>query len=265
MTSWRFGLPPSLGHEPIRALARSLADLLFDFGFSTIVPLATYERLEQALRDGEVDAAWGPPLVCAHLEAAGGRVAARAIRWGASTYRSVLLCRADDRLDLRDLGKTRRRPRAVWVDQESMAGYLLPRAFLRETGVDPGKAFLTERLLGSYETCVREVLDGSADLTATFCSSANATRRAAGYVLLGYRAVELREMAYTAECPNDGIVLCPRLTPEAIAGVREALGRLSAHPETRRLLGQAFDVDGFDEPAPGTYRSLLEVETAGRG
>lgn len=240
-----FAVPPSLGQEPVKELARRFADVLYQAGFSTVVPYKTYEDLEQALLAGEVDAAWGPPLICERLEAVGGQVALRAVRYGALTYRSVLLCRASDDLDLRTLGKPGGRTvRAAWVDSWSMAGYALPRRYLESLGVDLEAALSQEATLGSYLACFQAVLDDQADITASF-----ANRRGLGYVkLVGDRAFELRTLAYTEECPNDAVILGPRLKPEDRSKIIAGLHNLMSHAASLEILAQTFNVDGFSRP-----------------
>lgn len=257
---WRFALPPSLGRESARERARAFAAVLYEAGFSTVWPLPTYAAVEEQLFTGEIDAAWGPPLVCARIEAQGGRVALRSLRWGAPCYRSALLCRAGDRLDLHELGKSRRRPRAVWVDEFSMSGYLLPRAHLSRLGVTPSEVLFEEKLAGSFEACLQNVLEGDADLTACFSAAARSNRPRAGYVeLLGVRADELRVVDYTAECPSDGIVLSPRLSADAAAELGGALTKLVEERHLCRQLALAFDVDGFEPAPPGSYREVLQL------
>ena len=251
-----FALPPSLGPAPVRELALRFADVLYGAGFSTVVPMKTYDALEQALLAGEVDAAWGPPIVCAQVESAGGRVALRAVRYGAVTYRSVLICRSADALDLRHLGTGGGRVlRAAWVDPRSMAGYILPRHYLRRRDVDLRRAFSSERLLGSYEACFQAVLRGDADITASF-----ANRRGLGYQeLCRDRAFDLRTLGYTDECPNDGVVLSPRLAPDQAAALLAGVHGLIAHPSSLSVLASTFDVDGFDRPPPSSYGPLLSL------
>lgn len=250
---FRFALPPSLGEGPVRELARRFADVLYGAGFTTVVPMKGYAQLERALLDGEVDAAWGPPIVCARVEAAGGRVVLRAVRYGATTYRSVLVCREGDPLDLRTLGSTDRTLRAAWVDEWSMGGYVLPRHHLRSRGIDLATAFEEERLLGSYAACLEQVLELEADVTAIY-----ANRRGLGYQdICGERAFELRTLAYTAESPNDGVVISPRLDPAIADELVGGLHRLIAHPTSLGVLAETFEVDGFDQPVPGTYSPLL--------
>jgi ABC-type phosphate/phosphonate transport system substrate-binding protein len=255
-TGFCFALPPSLGREPVKELARQFADILYDAGFSTVMPTRSYESLEKSLLDGEVDAAWGPPIVCARVEDAGGAVALRAVRYGSVTYRSVLVCRSHDALDLKSLGQPgARKPRAVWVDAWSMAGYILPRHHLRSRGVDLEEAFHSERTLGSYKECFHQVLEGDADLTASFAS-----RRGLGYVeLCGDRAFQLRTLAYTDECPNDGVVLSPALEPDQARDILAGMSALIADERKRKILAEVFDVDDFDQPEADTYSPLLAL------
>lgn len=254
-SGFSFALPPSLGTDPVRELARRFADVLYAAGFSMVVPMRTYEQLEQALLSGEVDAAWGPPIVCARVEEAGGQAVLRAVRYGAVTYRSVLICRTSDTLDLRQLGSGGRAARAVWVDARSMAGFILPRHHLRARGIDFQRAFLSERLLGSYAACFQAVLRGDADITASFAS-----RRGLGYMdLCRDRAFELRTLGYTDEAPNDAVVLSPQLGPEQIAALVGGLHRLISHAGSLAVLTSTFGVDSFDRPPAGTYSPLLSL------
>lgn len=250
-----FALPPSLGESPVRELALRFADVLYGAGFSTVVPMKSYDQLERALLAGEVDAAWGPPIVCARAEREGGQVVLRAVRYGAVTYRSVLVCRTSDSLDVRQLGNDGRLARAVWVDTHSMGGYILPRHHLRARGVDFQRSFFFERVLGSYQACFEAVLRGQADITASFAS-----RRGLGYMeLCRDRAFDLRTLAYTDESPNDAVVLGPRLSPAASAEVMSGILKLIASSTSLAVLTSTFGVDSFDRPPPGTYTPLLSL------
>jgi phosphonate transport system substrate-binding protein len=148
----------------------------------------------------------------------------------------------------------------VWVDPFSMAGYVLPRSFLRAHGLAVPECFVTEANAGSYDACFAHVLDGDADLTASFASSVSATQGVDGYVnLTGPRARELRVIAYTPDCPNDALVLSPRLDEERARQIRLALLRLVADRERAASFTVAFGVDGFDEPPTGVYAPLLRL------
>jgi phosphonate transport system substrate-binding protein len=252
-TGFKFGLPPSLGTEPVWALAREFADLLYDIGFSTVVPYKTYEALHTAVLKGEVDAAWGPPLTCARVEAGGGSVALRAVRGGSTTYRAALVSRSQDTFEISTLGQGAFRPRVVWVEQSSVGGYLLPRAYLRGAGVDIETAFLNQRMLGSYSACIDALFDFEADLTAVFVRNGDfaGTWRE--------RAQRLRVLGYTDESPNDGVVISPACSDERAEALVRGLKHLIGREASRGVLMSMFTTDGFDVPAKGTYKEILAL------
>jgi ABC-type phosphate/phosphonate transport system substrate-binding protein len=246
-----FGLPPSLGKEPVFELAREFADVLYGARFTTIIPYKTYEALQQGLFAGEVDAAWGPPLICARIELKGGTIAHRAIRRGATTYRSALVNRRQDRWDLNVVKTGGFRPRVVWVDEWSMGGYLLARGLLRREGIE-NSHLLSERWLGSYTACFDSLNEYDGDLTASFVGTAGGLE-----ALWGARTERLQIVALSDETPNDGIVLSPKLDPKRARSLRANLKALLATQRAHEVLCKVFNVEGFDEPTPNTYAPLV--------
>lgn len=233
--------------------ARDFADVLYDARFTTVIPFKTYEALEEALLAGEIDAAWGPPMICARVEDAGGAVAFRAIRGGSTVYRAALLARAQDRFELPTLAAGAFRPRAVWVDRWSMGGYLLPRAHLRAAGIDLGSMMLSEKTLGSYTACFDAVMRWEADLTATFVGSDGFEAHWGG------RVKGLRAIAYTEDTPNDAIVLGRRASTDRMALVIGSLQQLLASRRAHDILTKVFEVDDFERPPRHTYAPLLRL------
>ena len=252
-TGFKFGLPPSLGTEPVWALAREFADLLYDVGFSTVVPYKTYQALQTAVLAGEVDAAWGPPLTCARIESVGGTVALRAVRGGATTYRAALVSRAQDTFELSILGQGTFRPRVAWVDEASVGGYLAPRAYMRAQGIDLDKAFLNQRMLGSYSACIDALFDFESDLTSVF------VRHGDFAATWGAKAQRLRVLGYTDESPNDGVVISPSVSDERRDALVNGLEFLIGKDSSRKVLMSMFTTDGFDVPPKGTYIPLLAL------
>lgn len=255
MSDLCFALPPSLGAQNVRALARQFAAILYEAGFSTVVPVSSYETLERSLLSGEIHAAWGPPMVCARVQSAGGSVALRAVRYGCSVYRSALLCRSHDDLKLEEVGSLGlRRLRAVWVDPHSMGGYVMPRHHLRSRGIDLTQAFEQESILGSYEACFEAVMSCEADVTASYANA-----RGVGYVeICGEEAYHLRVFAYTEECSNDGVVVSPKVS--ANDDVLNRLATLVANPAHRQVFCAALNVDDVEVPPANAYRPLLALQ-----
>ena len=216
----------------------------------------TYAALIKDLEDGRVQAAWAPPLVCAHLENRGGRMLLRCRRHGAAGYRAALYCRVERKPSLEGL----KGARAVWPDAQSMSGFLLPRAVLRANGLVPDTLLGEQRFLGSHAACAQAVLDGKADLSSVYATSEGVEPMRFGLqTLVPARAGELRVLAFSADCPNDGVVLSPRVTGREADEFAEEFADLASRSIPGAQLASALEVQGFDVPPPGTFERLLDV------
>jgi phosphonate transport system substrate-binding protein len=258
---FRFGLPPSLGGEAGDRgprLERFFARVL---GKEVRVGVAdSYEALGKDVLAGRLDAAWAPPFVCARLEAMGVRVLSRGVRGGASTYRAALLCRTGAKLALERLEGTA----AMWVDRDSVSGYLLPMAFLRGKGLDPAKLFFAQGFAGSYLAAVRAVLEERADVTSIFAPPRGSSvpwQKGVEDLLPG-RSGELACLAFTDESPNDGVVGAMGTPPPLLDTLERTLLALHETPDGLGLLKEIFKAERF-EPAPRLgYRALYRVALA---
>jgi len=261
--SFRFGLPPSLGSEMARERAERLAAFLQRaLGRLVEVSVApSYETLAKDLLSGRADAAWAPPFVCARMEAMGVRVAVRGVRRGMSSYRAALVSRAGVALTVDRLKGTT----AAWVDRDSVAGYLLPTAYLKAQGLEPTRAFFAQHFTGSYRGVLEAVLGGKADVASVFCppASTGLTYSTGVEDVLGAGAGRRFELiAYTDEAPNDGVPVAMGLAPELVQTLETTLLGLQTSAEGMALLKDIFNADRF-EPAPRMgYRALYRVALA---
>ncbi len=261
--SLRFGLPASIGAgEAARVqVPRLQTHLNRMLGRSVEVSVApSYASLAKELLSGKLDAAWAPPFVCARMEAMGVKILARGIRHGASSYRAALLCRASSPLSVEQLaGLT-----ALWADKDSVAGYLLPMAFLKAHKLDPAKAFFSQHFAGSYRAALEGVLAGKADVTSVFAPIAavgQVDAPAIDQVLPG-REKELAVIAYTEEAPNDGVAVS-MATPEPVAtALRTALLELAQSDDGKALLKDVFNAERFEAAPRMGYRALYRVALA---
>lgn len=251
-----FVIPPSMASDDVIAAVRAFfAD--DDERTFEIRVARSYLEVSSALLLGDADAAWGPPSTCARLEVHGGRVLLQSVRGGALRYRSALVCRRGETLELPPKDEEERLV-AAWTDRDSTAGYLLPRAFLRKRGAEPRACFRQQLFLGSYLEASRAVASGDADLCAVFATAERAQRpKSALDELEPEVAKALHIFAYTQETPNDGFVVSPRVDDDEAERLTVWLKRRAhAAPE---LVRRAFGADGFSAVSPGAYRALHDI------
>ncbi|MCA2981550.1 MAG: phosphate/phosphite/phosphonate ABC transporter substrate-binding protein [Myxococcaceae bacterium] len=258
--SLRFALPPTLAELEARsaALAAYLTQTLGKPA-EVVVP-ASYESLAKDLLSGKVDAAWAPPFVCARIEAMGVRVLVRGVRSGVSTYRAALLCRADSNVTRDSLKGTT----AAWSDRDSVGGYLLPMAWLREQGFDPTRLFFRQDFVGNYRAALEQVARGTVDVTSVFAPAGRAgvgDATGVSEVWPGHEG-DFRVLAFTDESPNDGVAVSMALSGPLVTGLEQALLAMKDTEAGAQVLKALFHAERF-EPAPRMgYRALYRVALA---
>lgn len=252
----RFALPPSLGMDNLVDRVGLVRDALSDLLAEQVdVTLSqSYEALTRNLLSGAVDAAHAPPFVCAQVEPRGVTIAARAVRHGQATYGAALIRRRGSDTSL----SRPRQVRAAWVDARSVAGYLLPVAYLKSTRrIDPARYFLSQAFYGSYPAALAAVLDGHADLCAVHAQRARpATVLESLDAHAPGRAAEAELLEITDDVPGDGIAVCTEALAEP---VREAFVHLRKDALGARLLKEVFLAERFEEARPQGYRALYAV------
>ncbi len=243
---------PSLGELRASARAELLAgSLQRRLGEPVKVEVAkSYEELEKRLIADEIHIAWAPPMLCAKAEPT-ARAILKAIRNGRSSYRSALVCRADEPLDAAKLsGK-----RVAWVDPLSTAGCVLPRSHLALLGQD--RALASETFYGSYRDALQAVLTGAADVSAVYTTGGDeASVRASLATHVGGEAGKLKPIAYTGETPNDGLVFTAKLSVVEAERIVSALLPLTDGSRGPTMLLEVCDAQAFLRARPGDYRVL---------
>jgi phosphonate transport system substrate-binding protein len=154
--------------------------------------------------------------------------------------------------------------RVAWVDRDSVAGYLLPVAFLKAKGLEPGRLFSSQHFAGSYRAALEAVRAGVADVTSVFCPSGSTGMTYADgvEVVMPGQGGAFELIAYTEEAPNDGVPVGMGVAPELVGTLERALLGLHESEEGQRLLEEIFRAERF-EPAPRMgYRALYRVALA---
>jgi phosphonate transport system substrate-binding protein len=256
----RFALPPSRGNR-FQANGPKLLELFLEEPLAPDVcalvhSCPDYASLGQELLAGQSEIAWAPPLLCARVEQAGGVVVGRFQRKGLTTYRAALVCAKARPVDLASTDGLR----AIWVDAESTSGYLLPRAYLLQRGIDPATAFASESFSKTYAAALEAVAQGRADLTAVYATPARAQQARTGLedVPLAVRE-RLQAFAFTEEAPNDGLALCPTLPDDLAQAVCRLLLAALRRASAGYVLAQTFNAETLETAPRGGYDALLRL------
>ncbi len=146
---------------------------------------------------------------------------------GNSTYHGHIFVRRDSGItDVAGmLGK-----RMAFVEKATTAGYIFPRAYLKENGVDSFETFFGEfYFTGSHDNAVTAVLDGRADIGAA---------KNTVYQMLMKKnpriAKELLILASSPRVPSNGLCISPRVPKE----IRDRIGTALLDLE-KSSIGQA--------------------------
>ena len=170
----RLGFNPTQNSDQLTASAQAIADYLeetFAGQIEVEVFLPTeYRGLIEAMRSGNLDFAFFPPdgYVIANREA-NAEVLLKSVRFGNPFYWSAIIVREDSGItDIAGLeDKT-----IAWVDPNSAAGYVFPRAEITLAGIEPDDFFSNQTFAGAHDAAVLSVLNGSVDAAATFANDA---------------------------------------------------------------------------------------------
>lgn len=198
-----------------------------------------YADLLAELHWGTLHLAWLPPMIALRAVARGSALPVVApVRGDSAWYWSALFTRDDGAIrDIADL----KHARVAWVDHMSSAGYLVIRASLRAQGVDLGTAFGAESFEGTHDAVTQAVLEGRADVGATFAHFDDAGRvRDAGW---GKNPVHV--LKFAGPIPGDVLAASLQLPADVARAVSDALTG-PGHDELKRAAGSLFNASGFE-------------------
>ncbi len=219
--------------------------------------LGTYAALEEEVRAGRVHVVWAPPLVAVELSDAGlATIDLCCARGERADYHAALFTRHASSIEKpSDL----RGARAAWVDEHSSAGYLVPRLKLAAEGLGPAGLFGKESFLGTHARVARAVLEGEADVGATYVSLEPGTDRplSAGWLEAGAGINAAFVVLTAGPIPSDAIAFSRRLD----AGLKAALvQQVTALPASvPGAVGRLLGADGFAPPPASHFAALREL------
>jgi len=205
---------------------------------------ASYQDLANELEKDRVDFAWmSPTLLMLTNERIQLHPLLSAVRYGRSDYASALFVdAAKPWYSLDDvIGRT-----VAWVDPASAAGYLFPRMHMAARGYDPATFFGKELFLRSHGDVVRAVVEGRADVGATY---GECPEPGDPVIHAGFRDVmpkhEMRVIEWSPGIPSDMIVGHGLVAKPEHRVFADAIRTLGESDKGKRLLRNAFGADTF--------------------
>ena len=221
-----------------------------------VVVSEDYGSLRKRLLAGELDVANLSPLlfVQARHQSSKLRPLASHTYEGARTYQSYIIVGTDS--DLHQPGDLRGK-RFCYVDSGSTSGFLLPRHFMREQGIDPEQDIASARYSGSHTEVMRDIVAGRCDAGAVY-SGAFAS---AGE--LGVAASRLRLLAVAGQTPWDVICASPQLPAAEAERIQKVLLEFDVERELGRpIVSPIFRIDGFLEPQLEDFEPIAAAARA---
>jgi phosphonate transport system substrate-binding protein len=237
----RFGVTRehSVAVERLSALCRAASTACE----SEVIPrsFTSYAELARAIATGDVDVVWTPPIAAAlWVEQGIVDFMALPMRAGKLFYHTAFIQR-------RGAGKTLdklRGSRVAWVDMQSASGYLVPRIHLASLGHDPSSFFGEEGFHKTHRAVVDAVVNGQADVGATYCQLDGKKVVTAAWTLADGSSIRPVEIVASAgPIPNDAIVGTRSLS--TIDRSRFLRFLLNPSPEGKAGLRDVFNTPDF--------------------
>lgn len=226
---------------------------------------ASYQDLASELEKDRVDYAWmSPTLMMLTNERIQLRPLLSAVRDGRVDYHGALFI--DDNMPWFTIGEMRDKT-VAWVDSTSGSGYLFPRIHLAAHGIDPTTFFGKELFLRSHTDVVQAVMDGTAQIGATYGQRpdpGDPVVRAGFLDVPAAKDRQFRVLEWTRAMPNDMIVGRGLLSKPEHREFSNAILTLAEQDQGRRLLKRAFAAESFMTTPRNTLKPVHELVEAAR-
>ncbi|MCS7301960.1 MAG: phosphate/phosphite/phosphonate ABC transporter substrate-binding protein [Bacteroidota bacterium] len=255
-------LTPSVENQKVTTSADSLVAYLHratGLHFTAAVP-SSYIVVVESFGSGAADIAITNTFsyVLAH-EKYGANAALMVVRRGGEThYRGQIIAHKESGIRrIEDLGGKR----FAFVDAASTSGYILPKALLDRHGIRLGQTLFA----GRHDNVVTMVYQRQVDAGATYYSPPDP---ATGEILDARARVKthfpdvfdkVRIIALTEEIPNDPIVFRRDFPPALRDMIVRALLEFQKTPTGRRILYDAYSIEGFAPASDRDYDRLREL------
>jgi phosphonate transport system substrate-binding protein len=245
----KLGLLPRLSATELTTMFRPLAEHLSrETGHKvTLVIPKDFDAFEKAVQTGEVDLAFSNPLVYVQLRK-GKDLAPLAVaveKKGGTKFRGIFVVRKDSGLD--DV-KALKGKRLIFVDEDSLGGYIAQALMLKKQGYDLSKDFVRLPYAKKHDNVTMAVVNKAADAGGI---REDDLEKMAGKVDLS----QLKVLAYTEYFPNWPLFASPKIPAATRDALRAALLKL----KTGDAALAAAKLTGFAPIADKEYDGLREA------
>jgi phosphonate transport system substrate-binding protein len=169
---------------------------------------------------------------------------------GSSTYYGLIFVRKDS--GIRNI-KNMHGKRFVFVDRATTAGYLLPLAFFKMSGIEDYKTFFKETYFaGTHKDAIYDVLNRKADI--------GAAKNTIFYRLAAKDKRLLNDLVFLArspDVPENGLAVRKGLDNTIKLKLKQALINMDKDPEGINVL-KKFGAKKFIETSDDDYSSVYE-------
>jgi phosphate/phosphite/phosphonate ABC transporter binding protein len=252
-----FAHPPSYPEQVIKSELRPLAAYLERKVHRPVDVVTTrdYETLEDRLLAGSIDLANMPSLLYVLAKQRDPSLRALAVHAfeNTETDQSYILASADSEIGLIEELEGKR---FCYPDRRSTTGYLLPRRFLREKGLDPDSIFSEVVFSKGHVGVMEDIAAGRCDAGAVIATAwANARE-------LGIKSHRLKLVAPAGETLRDVVCASPAMPASLADSLGRALLEFRADRDLRaEELGSVFVIDHFVKVRPSDFGP---IESAAR-
>ncbi len=215
----------------------------------------SYQHLLDELGANKLDIVWLPPILALRAAASEQVVPiALPVRNGVASFYTALFSRADSGIrttaDLKGL-------RAAWVDPQSAAGYLIIRAHLEMQGIDLDEAFASGEFVGTHDGVVRAVLNGEADVGASYTHSVPEAGEAT-HDVASWGSAPVTVISHAGPVPADVVAADKRLSSLIVRVLQSALVDVK-NADLRQAAKALLAAEGFVIPKPEHLAPLNDL------
>jgi len=217
--------------------------------------LSSYMTVVSAMRTGDVDVGWLPPLAAVRAEDRGwGVIKLKAVRRGNPFYYGSIIVRTDSGIE--SVGDLRGKSMA-WGDFNSFSGHIFPKFGLISMGIYTDDFFASERFLGSHYSVVVSVLNGQVDAGAVFSNNTEGNDGAWTQMLTDpERQRQITAIFYTDPIPGDTVSLSSGFwngRREDARAILEAIQELHRDPVGGEILMELYHISRMIPAASVEY------------